>query len=222
MSGCCCLATPCIGAGSVCMRPVFFWKLPHGFESHDQTLCFILIHKWILCRLFWPNSQLPVRDLHASPCCFSAVLSQIAGYVNQPMVDVSILQRSLAILESMVLNSHSLYHRVAQEITVGQLIGHLQVWAHTHAQGLFALWSWSCGGVEEWGNEGCHLIHGTIKAVSTGCLEASTWTPALVLYCSICLYFSTNPAKGPKPLVYCISHFCYVYSFALSLLVPIK
>lgn len=56
------------------------------------------------------------------------------------MVDVSILQRSLAILESMVLNSHSLYHRVAQEITVGQLIGHLQVWAHTHAQGLSALW----------------------------------------------------------------------------------
>ncbi|XP_041837076.1 engulfment and cell motility protein 2 isoform X2 [Melanotaenia boesemani] len=52
-------------------------------------------------------------------------IKQIAGYVNQPMVDVSILQRSLAILESMVLNSHSLYHRVAQEITVGQLIGHL-------------------------------------------------------------------------------------------------
>uniref|UniRef100_A0A8C6M413 Engulfment and cell motility 2 n=1 Tax=Nothobranchius furzeri TaxID=105023 RepID=A0A8C6M413_NOTFU len=54
-------------------------------------------------------------------------IKQIAGYVNQPMVDVSILQRSLAILESMVLNSHSLYHRVAQESTVGQLIGHLQV-----------------------------------------------------------------------------------------------
>lgn len=57
----------------------------------------------------------------------ASVRAQIAGYVNQPMVDVSILQRSLAILESMVLNSHSLYHRVAQEITVGQLIGHLQV-----------------------------------------------------------------------------------------------
>uniref|UniRef100_A0A7N5ZW84 ELMO domain-containing protein n=1 Tax=Anabas testudineus TaxID=64144 RepID=A0A7N5ZW84_ANATE len=54
-------------------------------------------------------------------------IKQIASYVNQPMVDVSILQRSLAILESMVLNSHSLYHRVAQEITVGQLIGHLQL-----------------------------------------------------------------------------------------------
>ena len=84
----------------------------------------------------------------------SVLLPQIAGYVNQPMVDVSILQRSLAILESMVLNSHSLYHRVAQEITVGQLIGHLQVWAHTHAQGLHALWyvevgGWVGGGVNE-------------------------------------------------------------------------
>ncbi|NP_001186987.1 engulfment and cell motility protein 2 [Danio rerio] len=52
-------------------------------------------------------------------------IKQIAGYVNQPMVDVSILQRSLAILESMVLNSHSLYQRVAQETTVAQLITHL-------------------------------------------------------------------------------------------------
>ncbi|XP_042589435.1 engulfment and cell motility protein 2 isoform X3 [Cyprinus carpio] len=54
-------------------------------------------------------------------------IKQISGYVNQPMVDVSILQRSLAILESMVLNSHSLYQRVAQETTVAQLIAHLQV-----------------------------------------------------------------------------------------------
>uniref|UniRef100_A0ACB8F7F7 Engulfment and cell motility protein 2 n=1 Tax=Sphaerodactylus townsendi TaxID=933632 RepID=A0ACB8F7F7_9SAUR len=34
-------------------------------------------------------------------------IKQIAGYVSQSTVDVSILQRSLAILESMVLNSHS-------------------------------------------------------------------------------------------------------------------
>ncbi|OWK03393.1 ELMO2 [Cervus elaphus hippelaphus] len=54
-------------------------------------------------------------------------IKQIAGYVSQPMVDVSILQRSLAILESMVLNSQSLYQKVAEEITVGQLISHLQV-----------------------------------------------------------------------------------------------
>ncbi|XP_048354109.1 engulfment and cell motility protein 2 isoform X1 [Sphaerodactylus townsendi] len=54
-------------------------------------------------------------------------IKQIAGYVSQSTVDVSILQRSLAILESMVLNSHSLYLKVAEEITVGQLISHLQV-----------------------------------------------------------------------------------------------
>ncbi|XP_075702178.1 engulfment and cell motility protein 2 isoform X1 [Rhinoderma darwinii] len=54
-------------------------------------------------------------------------IKQICGYVSQPSVDVSILQRSLAILESMVLNSQALYHKIAEEITVGQLICHLQV-----------------------------------------------------------------------------------------------
>ncbi|XP_042318115.1 engulfment and cell motility protein 2 isoform X2 [Sceloporus undulatus] len=54
-------------------------------------------------------------------------IKQIAGYVSQPTVDVSILQRSLAILESVVLNSQSLYQKVAEEITVGQLISYLQV-----------------------------------------------------------------------------------------------
>ncbi|KAM8946616.1 engulfment and cell motility protein 2 isoform 1-T1 [Pelodytes ibericus] len=54
-------------------------------------------------------------------------IKQIAGYVSLPSVDVSILQRSLAILESMVLNSQALYHKIAEEITVAQLICHLQV-----------------------------------------------------------------------------------------------
>ncbi|XP_066479570.1 engulfment and cell motility protein 2 isoform X4 [Tiliqua scincoides] len=54
-------------------------------------------------------------------------IKQIAGYVSQPTVDVSILQRSLAILESVVLNSQSLYQKIAEEVTVGQLISHLQV-----------------------------------------------------------------------------------------------
>nr|XP_014348276.1 PREDICTED: engulfment and cell motility protein 2 isoform X2 [Latimeria chalumnae] len=54
-------------------------------------------------------------------------IKQIAGYVNHTMADASILQRSLAILESMVLNSQTLYLKVAEEITVGQLIAHLQV-----------------------------------------------------------------------------------------------
>ncbi|XP_026543270.1 engulfment and cell motility protein 2 isoform X3 [Notechis scutatus] len=54
-------------------------------------------------------------------------IKQIAGYVSQPRVDVSILQRSLAILESLVLNSQALYQKVAEEVTVGQLLSHLQV-----------------------------------------------------------------------------------------------
>ncbi|XP_068092501.1 engulfment and cell motility protein 1 isoform X1 [Hyperolius riggenbachi] len=55
-----------------------------------------------------------------------AFIKKIASYVNKSAMDVSILQRSLAILESMVLNSHDLYQKVAQEITIGQLIPHLQ------------------------------------------------------------------------------------------------
>uniref|UniRef100_A0A3P9AIY7 ELMO domain-containing protein n=1 Tax=Esox lucius TaxID=8010 RepID=A0A3P9AIY7_ESOLU len=50
----------------------------------------------------------------------------IAGYVNKSAMDTAVLQRSLAILESMVLNSQDLYQKVAQEITIGQLIPHLQ------------------------------------------------------------------------------------------------
>ncbi|XP_075068665.1 engulfment and cell motility protein 1 isoform X2 [Mixophyes fleayi] len=55
-----------------------------------------------------------------------AFIKKIVSYVNKSAMDVSILQRSLAILESMVLNSHDLYQKVAQEITIGQLIPHLQ------------------------------------------------------------------------------------------------
>ncbi|KAM9307931.1 engulfment and cell motility protein 1 isoform 2-T2 [Gastrophryne carolinensis] len=55
-----------------------------------------------------------------------AFIKKIASFVNKPAMDVSILQRSLAILESMVLNSHDLYQKVAQEITIGQLMPHLQ------------------------------------------------------------------------------------------------
>uniref|UniRef100_A0A8C5VTI3 Engulfment and cell motility 1 n=1 Tax=Microcebus murinus TaxID=30608 RepID=A0A8C5VTI3_MICMU len=55
-----------------------------------------------------------------------AFIKKIASFVNKSAMDISILQRSLAILESMVLNSHDLYQKVAQEITIGQLIPHLQ------------------------------------------------------------------------------------------------
>uniref|UniRef100_G1KUB6 ELMO domain-containing protein n=1 Tax=Anolis carolinensis TaxID=28377 RepID=G1KUB6_ANOCA len=55
-----------------------------------------------------------------------AFIKKIAGYVSKFPTDIAILQRSLAILESMVLNSHDLYQKVAQEITIGQLISPLQ------------------------------------------------------------------------------------------------
>ncbi|XP_035285010.1 engulfment and cell motility protein 1 isoform X2 [Anguilla anguilla] len=55
-----------------------------------------------------------------------AFIKKIASYVNKPAMDTAVLQRSLAILESMVLNSQDLYQKVAQEITIGQLIPHLQ------------------------------------------------------------------------------------------------
>uniref|UniRef100_A0A669NZE5 Engulfment and cell motility 2 n=1 Tax=Phasianus colchicus TaxID=9054 RepID=A0A669NZE5_PHACC len=64
---------------------------------------------------------------HHISLILSHSLQGLLGYVSQPMVDVSILQRSLAILESMVLNSQTLYQKIAEEITVGQLISHLQV-----------------------------------------------------------------------------------------------
>ncbi|KAA0710478.1 Engulfment and cell motility protein 1 [Triplophysa tibetana] len=55
-----------------------------------------------------------------------AFIKKIAGYVCKSAMDTAVLQRSLAILESMVLNSQDLYQKVAQEITIGQLIPHLQ------------------------------------------------------------------------------------------------
>lgn len=160
MSGCCCLATPRImwSSFSVYLTSFSCEKLmwPWHTLTHRKTfwtLGLAFFYRYILLGEWFKSSKdyklsCTLKDSELSPCClFSSVLTQIAGYVNQPMVDVSILQRSLAILESMVLNSHSLYHRVAQEITVGQLIGHLQVWAHTHAQGLHALWYW---GAQDW------------------------------------------------------------------------
>ncbi|XP_061421829.1 engulfment and cell motility protein 2-like isoform X2 [Lethenteron reissneri] len=54
-------------------------------------------------------------------------VKKIASYVRAPNLDATLLQRSLAILECMVLNSLNLYSVVSQEITVGQLINHLQV-----------------------------------------------------------------------------------------------
>ncbi|XP_046690408.1 engulfment and cell motility protein 1 isoform X1 [Silurus meridionalis] len=55
-----------------------------------------------------------------------AFIKKIASFVCKSATDSAVLQRSLAILESMVLNSQDLYQKVAQEITIGQLMPHLQ------------------------------------------------------------------------------------------------
>uniref|UniRef100_A0AAR2LIR0 ELMO domain-containing protein n=1 Tax=Pygocentrus nattereri TaxID=42514 RepID=A0AAR2LIR0_PYGNA len=55
-----------------------------------------------------------------------AFIKKIASFVCKSSMDSAVLQRSLAILESMVLNSQDLYQKVAQEITIGQLLPHLQ------------------------------------------------------------------------------------------------
>jgi hypothetical protein len=43
------------------------------------------------------------------------------------VLDASIQQVSLAILESMVLSSSSLFQQVKQEVTLERLLSHLQV-----------------------------------------------------------------------------------------------
>ncbi|MBN3309837.1 ELMO3 protein, partial [Amia calva] len=54
-------------------------------------------------------------------------IRKIAAYVNSKAVDASLQQLSLAILESMVQSSSSLFLQVKQEVTLERLIAHLQV-----------------------------------------------------------------------------------------------
>ncbi|KAI5617277.1 engulfment and cell motility protein 3 isoform X2, partial [Silurus asotus] len=57
----------------------------------------------------------------------SIFIKKIAGFVNAKVMDTSIQQVSLDILESMVLSSISLFHQIREEITMERLISHLQV-----------------------------------------------------------------------------------------------
>ncbi|KAF5897975.1 engulfment and cell motility protein 3-like isoform X1, partial [Clarias magur] len=54
-------------------------------------------------------------------------IKKIAGFVNAKVMDTSIQQVSLDILESMVLSSSSLFRQIREEITMERLISHLQV-----------------------------------------------------------------------------------------------
>ncbi|XP_056106946.1 engulfment and cell motility protein 3-like isoform X3 [Rhinichthys klamathensis goyatoka] len=57
----------------------------------------------------------------------SVFIKKIAGFVNAKVLDTSIQQVSLAILESMVLSSSSLFNEVKLEVTLERLLSHLQV-----------------------------------------------------------------------------------------------
>uniref|UniRef100_A0A8C1Q8C6 Engulfment and cell motility protein 3-like n=1 Tax=Cyprinus carpio TaxID=7962 RepID=A0A8C1Q8C6_CYPCA len=57
----------------------------------------------------------------------SVFIKKVLNFVNAKVLDTSIQQVSLAILESMVLSSSSLFNEVKQEITLERLISHLQV-----------------------------------------------------------------------------------------------
>ncbi|XP_067235755.1 engulfment and cell motility protein 3 isoform X1 [Chanodichthys erythropterus] len=57
----------------------------------------------------------------------SVFTKKIASFVNAKVLDTSIQQVSLAILESMVLSSSSLFNEVKQEVTLERLLSHLQV-----------------------------------------------------------------------------------------------
>ncbi|KAI5105520.1 engulfment and cell motility protein 3 isoform X2, partial [Silurus meridionalis] len=57
----------------------------------------------------------------------SVFIKKIASFVNAKVMDTSIQQVSLDILESMVLSSISLFHQIREEITMERLISHLQV-----------------------------------------------------------------------------------------------
>ncbi|XP_072519809.1 engulfment and cell motility protein 3 [Salminus brasiliensis] len=57
----------------------------------------------------------------------SVFIKKVASFVNAKVLDASIQQVSLDILESMVLSSSSLFQLIREEITMDRLISHLQV-----------------------------------------------------------------------------------------------
>ncbi|XP_049340474.1 engulfment and cell motility protein 3 isoform X6 [Astyanax mexicanus] len=57
----------------------------------------------------------------------SVFIKKVASFVNAKVLDASIQQVSLDILESMVLSSSGLFQMIREEITLDRLLSHLQV-----------------------------------------------------------------------------------------------
>uniref|UniRef100_A0A4W5P3F0 Engulfment and cell motility 3 n=1 Tax=Hucho hucho TaxID=62062 RepID=A0A4W5P3F0_9TELE len=78
---------------------------------------------------FIPPLSHATSPVSISPCflCLTHCTFQIASFVNATVLDASVQQVSLAILESMVLSCSSLFQQVKQEVTLERLLSQLQV-----------------------------------------------------------------------------------------------
>lgn len=100
---------------------------------HVHTVCVYLVIIMAYCEHY--TSLIPdiLYKMTKSLVTFSVVtysvmfVFQIASFVNAKVLDTSIQQVSLAILESMVLSSSSLFNEVKLEVTLERLLSHLQV-----------------------------------------------------------------------------------------------
>uniref|UniRef100_A0A671N840 Engulfment and cell motility protein 3-like n=1 Tax=Sinocyclocheilus anshuiensis TaxID=1608454 RepID=A0A671N840_9TELE len=112
----------------------------------------------------------------------SVFIKKIAGFVNAKVLDTSIQQVSLAILESMVLSSSSLFNEVKQEITLERLISHLQVTnqqLQTKAMALLMAMLQAGGEADRQvrvGDEMAHYLY-VLQTVRLNHLEARMRTP---------------------------------------------
>uniref|UniRef100_A0A4W4EMW8 ELMO domain-containing protein n=1 Tax=Electrophorus electricus TaxID=8005 RepID=A0A4W4EMW8_ELEEL len=95
-------------------------------SSRDITFAQEFINLDVDCLHHSPFVELMDHGIVSWDTFSVAFIKKIASFVCKSSMDSAVLQRSLAILESMVLNSQDLYQKVAQEITIGQLMPHLQ------------------------------------------------------------------------------------------------
>uniref|UniRef100_A0A4W4ELN7 ELMO domain-containing protein n=1 Tax=Electrophorus electricus TaxID=8005 RepID=A0A4W4ELN7_ELEEL len=114
-----------------------------------------------------------------------AFIKKIASFVCKSSMDSAVLQRSLAILESMVLNSQDLYQKVAQEITIGQLMPHLQ-------------------GTDQ------DIQTYTIAVINALFLKAPEEKRQLMNRCALSSLIFQNVIRGPKPINEEMAHQLYM------------
>lgn len=111
----------------------FMELMDHGIVSWENLSSVFIKKVWIASSSQYKHVSVLLRVSNSQSVCVF-ICAQIAGFVNAKVMDTSIQQVSLDILESMVLSSGSLFHQIRQEITLERLISHLQVYVYTHTQ----------------------------------------------------------------------------------------